>query len=108
MRKSAHRPKPLLMAVICRIRLVDGAVSGSLSATESFLLKAEDLPIGTIPTIFDPAPGFTLYRRVCPPGTTVADAEDVTLAEGQYWSPCVHFTLQTLLPEDIAMSSYYK
>lgn len=79
-----------------------------MSATESFLLRAENLPIGNIPTIFDPAPGYTLYRRVCPPGKTVADPEDIKLVDGQFWTPAVHFTLQTLQPEDIAMSSYYK
>lgn len=92
----------------CSIRLVDGATSGSLSASESFLLRAETLPIGDLPTIHDSAPGYTLYRRVCPPEVKIADAADVTLAPGCHWSPCVHFSLQTILPEDITMLSYYK
>lgn len=94
--------------VTCSISLVDGATSSSLSPTESFYLAAENLPAAGIPTIYDPAPGFTLYRRVCPPGATVADSNSVALAEGEFWTPCIHFTLQTISPDDIKMSTWYK
>ncbi|ORY59418.1 hypothetical protein BCR35DRAFT_309276 [Leucosporidium creatinivorum] len=88
------------------IALRDGATSASISPSESFLLRAENLPIGDIPTIYDPAPGYTLYRRVCSVDDFVL-AEDLNLEEGQYWTPCVHFTLQTLLPEDVTILNYY-
>lgn len=89
------------------ISLVDGATTSSLGQAESFYLAAENLPVAGIPTIYDPAPGFTLYRRVCPRGATVADAKDRNLAPGEFWTPCIHFTLQTISPDDIKMSTWY-
>ena len=90
------------------MRLQDGATSGSLSPKESFYLKAEDLPTGNRDSIMDPAPGYTIYRRVCPRGANVKNASSTALEDGEFWTPCVHFTLQTISPDDIKMSSYYK
>ncbi|KAK4058845.1 hypothetical protein OIO90_000291 [Microbotryomycetes sp. JL221] len=89
------------------IRLQDGATSASLSLVESFYLKAEDLPTGNCKSIMDPAPGYTIYRRVCPRGRTVKDATSLELEDGEFWTPCVHFTLQTISPDDILMSTHY-
>lgn len=74
---------------------------------ECFHLRAESLPVDGIPTVHDPAPGYTLYRRVCPPDG-FAVTETLECDEGEYWTPCVHFTLQTLLPEDVTILNYYK
>ncbi|KAK4053802.1 hypothetical protein OIV83_001458 [Microbotryomycetes sp. JL201] len=92
-------PKPM--------RLKNGATSSSLSPVESFYLKAENLPTGNSNSILDPAPGFTIYRRVCPKGVKVRDPQSAELAAGEYFTPCVHFTLQTISPDDIKMSTYY-
>ncbi|KAM0792301.1 hypothetical protein ACM66B_004989 [Microbotryomycetes sp. NB124-2] len=89
------------------LRLQDGATSKSLSPVESFYLKAENLPTGNCESIMDPAPGFTIYRRVCPKGINVRDPTDARLEDGEYFTPCVHFTLQTISPDDIKMSTYY-
>ncbi|GAA6027004.1 hypothetical protein JCM8097_006031 [Rhodosporidiobolus ruineniae] len=88
------------------IPLRDGATCGSLSRSESFLLRREPLPIGDLQTIPDPAQGWTFYRRVVPAGYTIEDPAQADEGEG-FWTPAFHFQLATLAPEDITVANFY-
>ncbi|SCV69018.1 BQ2448_2038 [Microbotryum intermedium] len=88
------------------ILLEDGATSRSLSKNESFLLRKQSMDVNSLEEVHDPPSGWTLYRRVLPRGTVVEDASNLDPSPG-YWSPCVHFTLESILPSDVAMAEYF-
>lgn len=88
------------------IPLVDGATCGSLSKSESFLLRREKMPIGDLTTIPDPHDGFTLYRRVVPAGVEIENPK--TAGEGPgFWTPAQHLTIATVAPEDMIVADFY-
>ncbi|SGZ22170.1 BQ5605_C022g09441 [Microbotryum silenes-dioicae] len=88
------------------IVLEDGATSRSLTRNESFLLRKQTMGINSFEEIHDPPSGWTLYRRVLPRGSVVEDATSLDPSPG-FWSPCVHFTLESILPSDVIMAEYY-
>ncbi|SCZ96599.1 BZ3500_MvSof-1268-A1-R1_Chr4-4g07465 [Microbotryum saponariae] len=88
------------------IVLEDGATSRSLTRNESFLLRKQAMGINSFEEIHDPPSGWTLYRRVLPRGSIVEDVTNLDPSPG-YWSPCVHFTLESILPSDVIMAEYY-
>ncbi|KAK4706012.1 hypothetical protein P7C70_g185, partial [Phenoliferia sp. Uapishka_3] len=88
------------------ILLKDGQTSPSLSRTESFLLIEETMPDNSTTILEDLPLGFTLYRRVLPPGLTISSPLTASTGPG-HWSPCIHFSLTTLSPSDITMANYY-
>ncbi|GAA5868432.1 hypothetical protein JCM8547_006274 [Rhodosporidiobolus lusitaniae] len=88
------------------IALRDGATCGSLSPSESFMLKKESLPIGDLTTIIDPPQGWTLYRRVVPDGVTIEDHAKAGEGPG-YWTPAQHLTIATIAPEDMVVADFY-
>ncbi|GAA5996303.1 uncharacterized protein JCM10292_007521 [Rhodotorula paludigena] len=89
------------------ILLRDGATSLSLSKSESFLLKEEPMPLGElVSTTHDAYPGWTLYRRVVDAGVVIRSAEEAHRIKG-HWTPCIHFTLATIAPEDVTMGDFF-
>lgn len=81
--------------------LEDGTTTGSLSKRESFVLRREAMPVdGHHP---DAQEGWTFLRRVLPRGRTVEDSPP----EVGYMSPCYHFTLNSMSPDDILMLNHY-
>ncbi|KAI5481642.1 arylamine N-acetyltransferase [Pseudohyphozyma bogoriensis] len=83
-------------------------VAASVSKNESFLLKAEPLPVNEDASLYrDPAPGWTFYRRILGRGEGPITSPE-TAADGPgHWSPLYHFTVQTLDPSDITMQNFY-
>ncbi|BGP30133.1 hypothetical protein JCM10296v2_001885 [Rhodotorula toruloides] len=89
------------------IPLRDGATAPSLSPSESFLLREEPIPLGELAaTTHDAYPGWTLYRRVVHAGVTIPDPAKAGSGPG-HWTPCIHFTLATISPEDILAGDFY-
>lgn len=47
-----------------------------------------------------------MYRRVLPPGQTIDSPATAGQGPG-YWTPCYHFSLSTMSPDDIIMLNHY-
>ncbi|GAA5978889.1 hypothetical protein JCM11641_003604 [Rhodosporidiobolus odoratus] len=85
--------------------LRDGATTGSLSPSESFLLRKEKLLVGDLPTFLDPPEGWMLYRRIVPARYVIKDhtkADD----EPGHWTPAFHLT-GTTSPSDQLVADYW-
>lgn len=86
--------------------LRDGETAPGLSDAESFLLKAEPLPVDTDCLLTDVVPGWTFYRRILPPNTTISSHLTADSGPG-HWSPALHFTLETTDPGNILMAQWF-
>ncbi|GAA6020037.1 hypothetical protein JCM11491_004906 [Sporobolomyces phaffii] len=76
------------------IKLCNGETVKGLNDYEAFRLVEEHLPLSSTQTQpIDRIKGWTLYRRISPPGLPVSFP--VTSASPGYWSPFFHFDLVT-------------
>ncbi|GAA5978429.1 hypothetical protein JCM10908_004352 [Rhodotorula pacifica] len=90
------------------IPLRDGQTAPSLSKSESFLLREETMPVGDAhPILHDPPAGWTLYRRIVPVGAVIRDHTKAEMVPDSFWTPCIHFSLATMTPEDIMMGNHF-
>lgn len=90
------------------IPLKDGETAASISKSESFLLREEQMPVDKgHPIIHDPPAGWTLYRRIVPAGAIIEHHSDAESVPDSYWTPCIHFSLATMTPEDTMMGNHF-
>lgn len=90
------------------IPLKDGETAASISKSESFLLREEQMPVDKAhPIMHDPPAGWTLYRRIVPAGAIIDDHSDAESVPDSYWTPCIHFSLASMTPEDTMMGNHF-
>ncbi|GAA5862198.1 hypothetical protein JCM3774_004819 [Rhodotorula dairenensis] len=90
------------------IPLRDGQTGPSVSRSESFLLREEQMPVGEgHPIMHDPPAGWTLYRRIVPAGAVIPDHTEAESVPDSYWTPCIHFSLASMTPEDTLMGNHF-
>lgn len=89
------------------IQLQDAATAPSLSTCESFMLREQQMPVDDTAAFPDPPMGWTLYRRVVPVGAAIPDHTAAESVPDSYWTPCIHFSLATMAPEDTLMGNLF-
>lgn len=89
------------------IPLENGATAPSISTSEAFMLREETMPVDNRRFTPDPPAGWTLYRRVVPPGVSIPDHRQAETVPNSFWSPCFHFSLATMAIEDTMMGNLF-
>lgn len=90
------------------IPLENGQTGAAVSRSESFLLREEQMPVGEAhPIMHDPPAGWTLYRRIVPAGVVIPNHAEAESVPDSYWTPCIHFSLASMTPEDTMMGNHF-
>ncbi|BGP53801.1 hypothetical protein JCM8202_005574 [Rhodotorula sphaerocarpa] len=89
------------------IPLENGATAPSISTSEAFMLREETMPVDNRRFTPDPPSGWTLYRRVVPPGVSIPDHRQAETVPNSFWTPCFHFSLATMAIEDTMMGNLF-
>ncbi|KAJ7502945.1 arylamine N-acetyltransferase 1 [Mycena galericulata] len=86
--------------------LRDGATVAGLNPFEAWTLRYEPLPHDPADTPpIDVIPGYTMYRRTPPPGTTFSSAPDADTPST--WAHQLHFLLASITVRDIGLYDHY-